>query len=235
MQKSPNEFTFWEHLDELRSRLVIIVLVVCVSCIISYNFIDPLLSFLIKPIGHVVFTSPADAFLAKLLLTFVVGILASSPIVVYQIWQFVFAGLKVSERHHVRFFGPLSLVFFLSGAIFGYFVAVPFSLNFLLGFASDEIVPMITINNYISYVGSLVLSFGVVFELPLILMFLAKIGIATPEFLIQKRRYAIVIMFIVSAVFTPPDVISQMIMAVPLLALYELGIVFSKWSYQPRH
>jgi sec-independent protein translocase protein TatC len=235
MRKNPNEFTFWEHLDELRSRLVKIIITICCACIASYSFVDPLLSYLIKPVGHVAFTSPADAFVAKVLLTIVLGILLSSPIVVYQIWKFIATGLREAERRYIKIFGPLSLIFFLCGAAFGYFVAIPISLNFLLGFATDQIVPMITINNYISYIGSLVIAFGVVFEMPLVLMFLAKIGIATPEFLIQKRRYSIVLIFIVSAIFTPPDVVSQMVMAVPLLILYELGIVFAKLATKETH
>ena len=131
-------------------------------------------------------------------------------------------------------FGPLSLVCFLAGVAFGYGVMIPMSMQFLLSFASDTMVPMLSVNKYISYTGSMVFAFGIVFELPLVLLFLTKIGIATPAFLMQERKYALVIILIVSAILTPPDVLSQFLMAGPLVVLYEIGIVVSKFTYRTK-
>jgi sec-independent protein translocase protein TatC len=127
---------------------------------------------------------------------------------------------------------PASFALFVTGASFGYFVVVPIAVKFLLSFASDYITPAITINNYISFIATFTLSFGLIFELPLALLFLAKMGIVTPYLLSNKRRHAIVIIFIVAAILTPPDVASQILLALPLLFLYELSILLMKIFYK---
>ncbi len=124
-------------------------------------------------------------------------------------------------------FGPCSLVFFLLGAAFAFYVVAPFAIRFLFSFSTENVVPMISIKSYISFIGNLLVSFGVVFELPLALVFLVQIGIATPEFLRHFRRHVILAVFIISAILTPPDVVSQLLMALPLVVLYELGVLFS--------
>ena len=232
MKKNRDAFSFLDHLDELRTRFIHSIMAILVGCCVAYSFIDAVLAYLIKPVGHLVFTEPAEAFSARMTLTLIGGVIISLPYVLYQLWQFVALALHENERKSVALYGPLSLLFFIAGAFFAYFAAVPYSIQFLLSFASDLMVPMITVKNYIAYVGTLIFGFGVVFELPLILMFLTKIGIATPAFLVQKRRHAIILILIVSAIITPPDVISQLIMAIPLLVLYEIGVVISKitWS-----
>ena len=224
--------SFWDHLEELRGRLIKALLAFVVASFIFYSFIDHILATLVKPIGHLVFTSPSDAFMARVTLALWGGFFLALPVIFYQLWQFVAAGLKEREKRYVIIFAPVSIILFLIGAIFAYFVAVPMAMQFLMSFSSELMVPMITVKNYISFVGTLMLGFGVVFELPLILMFLTKIGIATPEFLVQKRRHAIVLILIVSAILTPPDIISQLIMAIPLIVLYELGIIVSKITYR---
>lgn len=204
------------------------------ACVISYSWMGALLDYLLAPVGQVVFTSPGDAFAARLQLTFITGCLAASPVLLYQIWKFAQAGLRDKEKKSIIFFIPVSVILFLAGVAFGYFVAVPFSIHFLLGFASDRMIPMITIQSYISFVGSMLLGCGIVFEMPLVMAFLTKIGIATPAFLIQKRRHMIVVILIISAIITPPDVFSQIIMAIPLLILYEIGVMASKTVFRNR-
>ncbi|MBI5415324.1 MAG: twin-arginine translocase subunit TatC [Candidatus Omnitrophica bacterium] len=233
MTRNPNDLSFLEHFDELRSRLIKSLIAVAVAACLFYPFVDPVLAFLIRPVGRVVFTSPADAFAARFMLVVWGGVILALPVVLYQFWRFVSAALKEHERKYVSFFAPFSLVLFFAGGAFGYFVMIPVGMKFLLGFATDFMVPMITVQNYLSFVTTLVLAFGVTFELPLVLMFLAKIGIVTPAFLAQKRRHAIVIILIVSAVITPPDAVSQMIMALPLVVLYELGIIVSRFVQRP--
>ena len=232
MKRNPDTLSFFEHLYELRGRVIKSVIVFIAASCIFYNFVDPVLQFLIKPVGKLVFTAPADAFVTRINLTMYGGFLLALPFVVYQIWQFVAIGLKETEKKYILWFGPISLVLFFCGTLFAYFVAIPISLHFLLSFATDHIEPMITIKSYISYIGSFILAFGVVFEMPLVLMFLAKIGIATPEFLVQKRRHAIVLILIISAILTPPDVVSQIIMAAPMLILYEISILFCRINFQ---
>lgn len=221
-----------QHLEELRNRIIkCAAVILIVSCLI-YNFIDDILPILVKPVGKLVFITPQEAFLTNIKIAFWGGLFLSSPFVLYQIWKFVSTGLMPNERKYVLVFGPLSFIFFVLGSIFGYIVIVPVGMKFLLGFATDSVTPMITISRYISFIGGLTFAFGVVFELPLIILFLTKIGIVTPQLLSQKRRHAVVLIFILAAFFTPPDVVTQFLMGVPLLALYEIGIIFSKCAYR---
>jgi sec-independent protein translocase protein TatC len=125
------------------------------------------------------------------------------------------------------------LLFFLSGGAFAYFLAVPRAYKFLMSFSSDYLIPMVTVKNYLGFLGHMIVAFGVAFELPLILAFLAKIGIASPEYLRQMRRHAVIIILIVAALLAPPDIMSMMILALPLMVLYEIGIVFVKFFYVP--
>ena len=228
MPKKPSELSFFDHLDELRWRLVICLLALTLACFIFYSCIDQFLSFVVKPVGRLVFTSPVDAFMARIKLTVWGGLFFSSPVIIYQIWQFVSSALKPGERKFIQWALPFSIILFIAGIAFGYWVMVPISIHFLMNFSSDLLVPMITVNNYISFLGTFVLGFGITFELPLVLAFLIKIGIATPEFLIHYRSHAIVIILIISAVMTPPDVVSQLLMAVPLCVLYEISIFACK-------
>jgi sec-independent protein translocase protein TatC len=187
---------------------------------------------LIKPAGKLVFIAPQEAFIANIKIALFGGLFLASPFVTYQIWRFVSAGLKRNEMKYTLIFGPLSFLFFLLGIAFGYFIIVPIGIKFLLGFATELVTPMLTISKYISFVGMLTLAFGVVFQLPVVSLFLTKLGIITPYFLSSKRRYAVVFIFLLAAVLTPPDIITQCLMAVPLLVLYEIGIIFSKIAYK---
>ena len=234
MTPTSNELSFFDHLEEFRGRLIKSIIAFLFAASIVYRFVDRILASVIKPVGAAVFTYPSEAFLAHVSLTIWGGIILASPVIIYQIWRFVCLALTAQERKDVLIFGPLSLVCFLAGVAFGYGVMIPMSMQFLLSFASDTMVPMLSVNKYISYTGSMVFAFGIVFELPLVLLFLTKIGIATPAFLIQKRKYALVIILIVSAILTPPDVLSQFLMAGPLVVLYEIGIVVSKFTYRTK-
>ncbi len=230
MSQSEIFVSFFSHLEELRDRLLKALGAFALGTTMAWNFIDPVIGFVVRPVGRIIFTSPEDAFNARMTLSMLGGFLLALPVILYQLWQFISLGLTAQEKKCVKIFGPLSLGFFFAGTAFGYFVMPPISLNFLMSFSSAWMVPMITVDKYISFVGTIVLSSGVTFELPLLLAFLARIGIATPQFLRQKRRYAIVIILIVAAILTPPDVVSQIILTIPLLILYELGIFFSQWA-----
>ncbi len=222
--------SFFDHLDEFRDRLIRSLIAFAIGVVIFYSFSGNVIHWIIKPVGQLYFTSPSEAFMAHMILSTFGGLFISLPFILFEIWQFVALALKENERRFIIFFFPMSILLFLLGVVFAYFVVIPMMYRFFLGFASDVLVPMVTVKNYISFVGNMTLAFGVVFQLPIVLVFLAKIGIATPEFLIQKRRHAIVILLIISAIVTPPDVISMIMMSVPLLILYELGIIAVKWS-----
>lgn len=223
---------FLDHIDEFRARVLKSLLAVVLGAVVFYPFVDKVLYFIIKPAGKLVFTSPADAFVARMLFTCFGGFVLSSPVVLYQVWNFIALGLKEEEKKYILLYGPLSLFFFITGVAFSYFIAVPMSLYFLLGFSNEWLVPMITVNNYVSFFMTMVIAFGIIFELPVVLIFLTAIGIATPEFLIQKRRHAIVLILVISAIVTPPDVITLLIMSCPLVILYEIGVLVSKMTYQ---
>jgi sec-independent protein translocase protein TatC len=226
----PDQLTFWGHWEELQGRLLKCCLVVIALACGVYPFSGPLVDILLRPAGGVVFTSPVDAFVARLAVVITVSSLAASPFLIYQVWAFVRSGLKDIEKRHVSFFAPLSIVMFVLGAAFAYAMVIPVSLRFLLSFQTELMRPMITLNAYVSFLATMLLAFGIIFELPIVMMFLTKIGVATPEFLVQKRKYAVLIILIVSALITPPDCFTLFLLAVPLWVLYEAGIWFSRWT-----
>lgn len=225
--------SFFKHIEELRSRLIRSAGAFVLAFCLCYGFIGKLIPVIIAPAGHLVFTAPGDAFSAYMTVGSLMALLVSSPFIVYQIWAFVGGALRPSERKFVLIFAPLSLLFFLSGGAFAYFLAVPRAYKFLMSFSSDYLIPMVTVKNYLGFLGHMIVAFGVAFELPLILAFLAKIGIASPEYLRQMRRHAVIIILIVAALLAPPDIMSMMILALPLMVLYEIGIVFVKFFYVP--
>lgn len=225
---------FWEHLEELRGRIIRSIAALVIASCFFYQYVDDLIPFLLHPIGRLVFTYPGEAMVAYFTLTLLGGVLIASPYLIYEIWAFASEGLKPNERRAILLYGPCSLVFFLAGVFFALEFILPITIKLFLSYSSDFIVPMISISQYVSFVGTLCLAFGLVFELPLLILFLTKIGIVTPEFLGQKRRHAIVAIFIVSAILTPPDYVSQFLMAVPMMGLYELGVIFSKMVYRPK-
>ena len=175
------------------------------------------------------YSSLGDPFLLRLKIAFGGGILLVLPIIVYQIWAFVSAGLYEHERRLVRIFGPVSFLLFLVGAALAYYIVLPFGIIFLVQQGQIfGLSPVLMINDYVPFVLWLLLGFGIVFQLPLVIMFLAKLGIVSARSLSQFRRYAILIVFIVAAVLTPPDPFTQVAMAIPMIGLYELSILLAR-------
>jgi len=160
-------------------------------------------------------------------LSLLVGIVAAMPFILYQIWMYVGVALKKEERKYLIFFGPVSYILFLIGAAFAFRGVLPLGMRFLLSFSKENIKPMITLNAYVSFLGKMITAFGLMFELPLVVLFLSKIGIVTPEMMKKGRRYAIFGIFVIAAVLTPPDVVSQIMLAVPILLLYEISVWIS--------
>jgi sec-independent protein translocase protein TatC len=178
--------------------------------------------------GSLIFTSVSEAFFTYMKVAFIAGLILTSPFILYQIWAFVAPGLYQKEKRYAIPFILGGSFFFAMGILFGYFVAMPTVFRFLLGYATDFIKPMPSMKEYLSFSIKFLLIFGLVFEFPVVLVLLAKIGVINAKMLARQRKYAILLIFIFAAVMTPPDIISQVLMALPLIGLYELSILLSK-------
>lgn len=225
------KLTFTEHLEEFRVGIIKSLVFIIASSLIVYTFTDKIFAELVKPLGGtLVFIAPQEAFIANVKIALLGGFYFSSPYVLYQVWQFIAAGLRKKEKKFSSLYVFFSFIFFILGSWFGYFIIVPIGIRFLLSFGSSHVIPMISVGRYVSFVGLLTLVFGLTFQVPLIMLLLSKIGIVTPQSLSRNRKYAVLIIFIVAAILTPPDVITQCLMAIPLIILYEISIILSRIS-----
>jgi sec-independent protein translocase protein TatC len=218
---------FLSHLEELRKRLIACAIAAGAGFVISYIFAERLFQLLILPLkaqlpegDRLIYTNLPEMFLTYLKSALVAGILISSPYIFYQLWMFVAPGLYHKERKYVVPFVVFSTILFVGGSLFGYFVVFPFGFKFFLGFSNDSIQALPSVKQYFSFSIKLLFAFGLVFELPVVVFFLTKIGVMTPELMKRKRKYAILMTFIMAAILTPPDVITQLMMAGPLILLY---------------
>jgi sec-independent protein translocase protein TatC len=215
------------HLEELRSRLLKVIWTVLGGMVISYAVSDSLIGWLKRPLAaDLYFFSPTEAFWVAMKVSFFGGLFLSLPVILFQIWRFVAPGLLPNERRLVLPFVLVGCFFFISGLLFCYFVVAPFALAFLVGFGLQQgLKPVFSIGLYMDFLLKFLLAFGVAFELPLVITVLAKLGLVTPQFLSRHRRYAILVNAILAAILTPTtDVFNMMLMMVPLLLFYELGI-----------
>ncbi len=218
---------FLDHLEELRWTLVRSLLAVLVCAIVAYIYSKEIVELLHRPAPDVklIFLSPTEAFMTYIKVAMYAGMVIALPYVSWEFWRFIVPGLLAKERKLVPPIVLFTVICFLVGAAFAYFIIIPFGLKFLvIGFQNDFLTANITIGKYLGFVITMVLVFGVVFELPVIAYFLSLVGLLTPEFLRSKRRYGIVIIFIVAAILTPPDAFTQSMLAIPLLFLYEISI-----------
>ncbi len=230
---------FLRHLEELRKRLISSAIAVGIGFAICYFFSERIFLILIEPLnavmpegGHLIFTALPEMFFAYLKVAFVSGILMASPYLFYQMWMFVSPGLYKQERSLVVPFVLASTLLFVGGALFGYFVVFPFGFKFFIGFSNEYVKALPSVKQYFGFALKLLVAFGVVFELPVIIFFLAKLGLVTTELLRKKRKYAILMTFVAAAILTPPDVITQCMMAGPLIILYEVGIIVSRFAHK---
>ncbi|MBW1972147.1 MAG: twin-arginine translocase subunit TatC, partial [Deltaproteobacteria bacterium] len=227
--------SFTEHLEELRARLIKSAIALGIGFVICYIYSKQLFNILLMPLTRVlpkgssmVFISLTEPFFTYLKVAFLAGLFLSSPFIFYQLWKFVSPGLYTKEKKYVIPFVLLSTIFFVGGACFGYFVVFPYGFKFFLGLATKNIRPFPSIRDYLSFSSKLLIAFGLIFEIPLITFFLAKIGLITSTFLSSKRRYAILVMFVLAAIFTPPDIVTQLMMALPLMLLFEASVIVAK-------
>ncbi len=219
--------TIVEHLEELRRRLLIAFAALGVGAAIGFVFVDRVLDLLIRQlqVPHVVFFAPAEALFIRIKIALLLGVFVGLPVILYQLWAFIAVGLTGTERRAVMGLLPPSLVLFALGAAFGLFVIMPVGVRVLLGYQTEKLQPMLAVGPALSFLMAFVLAFGFIFQLPIVVVFLARMGIVSPATLAAGRRYAIVGIVVLSAVLTPgTDVVSQMLMAVPTYALYEISI-----------
>ena len=223
---------FTAHLEELRKRLIVCFIAVGIGFVLSYGFKEKLFQILTRPLISVmqpgdklIFTGLPEAFFTYLKVAFLSGIILAAPVIFYQFWMFVAPGLYDKEKRLMTPIVLLSTVFFVGGAFFGYFIVFPYGFKFFLGFASEIIQPLPSMREYLGFASKLLLAFGLVFELPLIITFLARLGIVSVTFLKKNRKYALLLFFIGAAILTPPDVVTQIMMAFPLILLYEISII----------
>lgn len=213
------------HLEELRYRLIVTFVTIGCCFIALYPISKNLLVILSVPMEEKLhMLAPTEAFIVFLKLSLFGAIVVSLPMTLYQGWAFVAPGLYANEKKYVLPFITLGTLFFGSGGLFSYKIILPFGLKFLLGYGGNLITPVISVSNYVSFVTRLILVFGTIFELPLIVVFLAKLGIVTPALMRKYRKYAIVSAFVLGAILTPPDVFTQALLAGPLIILYEVSI-----------
>ena len=228
------KMSFFDHLTELRTRIIWSLIPSAVGLGIALYFTTPMMKFIQRPITRMntklVFTTPTEAFWTYMKVAMILGLFIAMPIILWNVWAFVAPGLHKHERKYAAPFVIIGSLLFIGGGAFAMLVVVPFAITFLVSFGQDQgLKPMITISSYIDFILKFTLAFGVVFEMPVVITLLSMLGIVTPQFLSKNRKYAILINFIVAAILTPtPDIVNQSLMAGPLIVLYEVGIICAR-------
>ncbi len=237
MSNDEGKSPFTEHLGELRDRLVRSFIAVGVGFVCAYFFKEKLFEILIAPLvtamadagdAKLIFTGLPEAFFTYLKVSLLAGVVAATPVLFYEFWMFISPGLYRNEKKYLIPVVLLSVFFFVVGSSFGYFIVFPYGFKFFLGFATETIHAMPSMKEYLSFASKMLLAFGFVFELPLVLTFMARMGLVNVAFLKKNRKYALLLFFVGAALITPPDVVTQIMMALPLMFLYEISIIGAK-------
>ena len=235
MKSTEQSMSFIDHLEELRWRLIKSILSIIIGGLITFFFIDNFLDLLLLPLSNVDSKNPVNLqvlsvqgmFIIKWTIALVGGIIFSVPIITYQIWKFIAPGLYANEKGFVLPLVLFSFLSFSSGILFSYFILIPYCLNFFTSLSGDTVLNNFSINHYFSFIIWMLLGSGIVFQLPVISFLLSIIGLLTPPFMRHYRRHSIVAIFILSSFITPPDPVSMLVMALPLIILYEISIGIS--------
>jgi sec-independent protein translocase protein TatC len=233
---SEKNLTLVGHLGELRKRLTIIAVAFIVASGVSYTYIQLIIDDILKPGSKLsfIYVAPAELLLAYVKLSIIAGITIASPIIFWQVWAFVKPGLKKSEKRAIITSLIGGTVFFVMGVIFAYKIIAPFTLEFFYNLRTEDINPMISIGSYVGFLTTILLSFGIIFETPIIIILLTRLGIIEPKFLKKNRKYIILLVFVIAAIITPPDVISQILLAGPMILLFELGVLVSTLTFKKK-
>ena len=235
------KMSFLEHLDELRQRLIKSLAGVLFGFVVALFFIERIFDFIMKPLqavlpagGKLIYTEPPEAFLLWMKMAALAGLLIALPILLWQVWAFIAPGLYAHEKRFAIPFVLMSTVFFTLGCAFSHYIAFPAAWHFFGSFADETVEFAPRIEPVFSLYVRMALGLGAVFEMPTLVMFLARVGLVTPRFLIKHTKYAILLIFVVAAIVTPsPDVVSQFLLALPMFVLYAFSI-FVAWVFQKR-
>lgn len=221
---------FLAHLEELRRRLLKSIVAVIVGSMVAFYFSDSIMQLIKQPLGDMQLYNIAvtGSFYAYIKVSLVTGVVAALPIIFYQMWSFISPGLFKRERVLILPLVASSTFLFVLGGAFCFIVVLPLSFAFLTGFSGDVIINNITIGSYISFAGMLMLAFGFGFQMPIVAYFLGKVGFVTSRMLSKGRRYAVIVILVIAAIITPPDVLTQFLLGVPLYMLYEISIIVVK-------
>ena len=238
----PNRMTFLEHLDELRRRLVFMAVAIAIGFGIGWLVREPVLDLLLAPVvaclppGTLpVYTTLAEPFLLSMKVAFFTGLVLSFPVLLWQIWGFVQPGLYAHERRWALPFLAFGSLFFLVGCAFGYWIVFPASARFLIGFAGDGLTPMLSVGRLFGFETRLILALGLVFEMPVFIAILSRIGLVSASWLLRHFKHAVVLIAILAAVLTPtPDAVTMLLVALPMTVLYLLGVGVAALVGRPR-
>lgn len=228
-----DKMSFMDHLGELRTRIVRGLIAVLVGLVIAFPLSQRIVDYLARPVqatgNTLVFLAVTEAFWVQMKVALIAGLFIASPAILWQVWGFVAPGLYQKEKKYAAPFVIIGSLMFVAGGAFSLFVVTPYAINFMLSFARPGLQPMISIGSYIDFLLKFTVAFGLVFELPLGLTLAARMGMVTPKTLARNRKYAILGAFVAAAALTPtPDAFNQMLMAGPLIILYEVGIVSAR-------
>ncbi|MBV9495730.1 MAG: twin-arginine translocase subunit TatC [Acidobacteria bacterium] len=228
------KMSFLDHLEELRKRLLISFIAIFVAFLVCWNYADRIFAKMQEPLtkylppgDKLAYTRLTAPFFMYMKVAFFAGLFVAAPIVLFQLWLFIAPGLYKNERRYAVPFIVFATLFFLGGGYFGFKILLPATCAFFVE-TGKQFKQMVTIDDYFSFASTIILAAGLVFETPILIFFLARLGIVTPAFLLQKFKYAIVLAFIVAAVVTPtPDMVTQTALALPMILLYLLGILIA--------
>lgn len=218
-----------EMLGDFRKRIFWIIFVLCVGTLGGYYYALDVMEYLFKFVSKVIYISPAEGFVTRLKIAFIMGAIATVPIIIFIIFKFIKRKFSKISGVLVFFLSLISYVLFLLGASFAIFIVLPLGLRFLLGFSTPNLEPMLSAGRYVSFASMLLFVFGITFELPMVINLLSRAGILTSTILRQKRKYVVLLMFVLGGFLTPPDVVSQILLAIPLLLLYEISIILARF------
>lgn len=229
---SEKSMSLLDHLNEMRWRLVRCLIAAAVGFCVCWAFVEPIFAVLVKPLlavlpdgGNAMYSTMPEAFFIRMFVACIAGVFLASPVIFYQIWAFISPGLYEEEKLFIVPVAIISAVFFVGGALFCYYIVFPFAFQFFMSYNTEQIRVMPRISDYVDFVLKLLIAFGLIFEMPLFAFFLSRMGVLTAAMMRRARRYAILGIFIVAAILTPPDVLSQLLMAVPMLVLYEISVI----------
>ncbi len=242
-----SRMSFWRHLEELRKRIVYSFIAIGIGFVACFNYSENILGLLMLPLNSTMglhadfpfayftpnkeeqklyFTTLIEPFMTHLKIAFIAGMMLMAPVILYQVWKFIAPGLMPRERRYAGQFVFFSTLFFALGVLFCFFLLLPFAVPFLVTYKTEHLTPMLKIGDYIDFTLKFLLASGLVFELPLVIVLLARMGIVTHAWLAKFRKYAFLISFVIGGIVTPtPDVFNMTLMSIPIYLLYELGIL----------